>query len=70
MKDTEEFRVSGSNKGYRRVWAHLQKTEIKVLQKDICRTILHYDPDGVLKRKQRKLRRTKYFNQDQTILDI
>ena len=39
----EELRVSGSYVRYRRVRAHLRKKEIKVLQEDICCTILQCD---------------------------
>ena len=58
----EELSGSGSNIGYRRVWAHLQKTDLKDRREDVRRTILQNDPDGVSKRKRRKLRRRKYFS--------
>ena len=55
----EKLSGRGSNIGYRRVWVHLRKTAIKVRQEDVRRTILEYDPDGVSRRKRRKLRRRK-----------
>ena len=58
----EELSGNGSNIGYRRVWAHLRKTGLKVWLEDVHPSILQYDLDGVLRRKQRKLRRRKYFS--------
>ena len=58
----EELSGGGSNIGYRRAWAHLRKTGLKVRREDVRRAILQYDPDGVSKRKRRKLRRRKYFS--------
>ena len=55
----EKLSGRGSNIGYRRVWVHLRKTGFKVRQEDIRRAILEYDPDGVSRRKRRKLRRRK-----------
>ena len=56
----EELSGSGSSIGYRRVWAHLQKTGLKVRREDdVHRAILQDDPDGV---SRRKLRRRKYFS--------
>ena len=43
----EELSGSGSNIGYRRVWAHLRKTGLKVRRDNVSRAILQYDPDGV-----------------------
>ena len=45
----EELSGSGSNIGYRRVWAHLRKTGLKVRRDNVRRAILQYDPDGVEK---------------------
>ena len=58
----EELSGSGSNIGYRRVWAHLRKTGLKVRRDNVSRAILQYDPDGVWRRKRRKLRRRKHFS--------
>ena len=58
----EELNGSGSDIGYRRVWAHLRKTGLKVRRDDVRRAILQYDPDGVSRRKRRKLRWRKYFS--------
>ena len=58
----EELGGSGSNIGYKRVWAHLQKTDLKDRREDVRRAILQNDPDGVSKRNRRKLRRRKYFS--------
>ena len=55
----EKLSGRGSNIGYRRVWVHLRKTAFKVRQEDVRQAILEYDPDGVSKRKRRKLRRRK-----------
>ena len=55
----EELSGSVSNIGYRRAWAHLWKTGLKVWQEDVQRAILPYGPDGVSRRKRRKLRRRK-----------
>ena len=58
----EELSGSGSNIGYKRVLTHLWKTGLKVWREDVRRAILQYDPDGVLRRKRRKLRQRKYFS--------
>ena len=58
----QELSGSRSSIGYRRVWAHLQKTGLKVRREDVRRVILQYDPDGVSRRKRRKLRQRKYFS--------
>ena len=58
----EELSGSRSNIGYRRVWPHLRKTGLKVRREDVCRATLQYDPDGMSRRKWRKLRRRKYFS--------
>ena len=58
----EELSGSGSNIGYRRAWAHLRKTGLKVRQEDVRRAILQYDLDGVSRKKRRNLRRRKYFS--------
>ena len=50
----------GSNIRYRRVWVHLRKTGLKFLQEDARQAILQYDPDGVSRRRRRKLRRRKW----------
>ena len=55
----EELSGSGSNIGYRRVWAHLRKTGFR---RDVCWAILQDSPDGVSRRKRRKLRRRKCFS--------
>ena len=55
----EELSGRGSNIGHRRVWVHLRKTGFKVRQEDVRRAILEYDPEGVSRRKRRKLRRRK-----------
>ena len=41
---------------------HLWKTGLTVRRDDVRRAILQYDPDGVSRRKRRKLRRRKYFS--------
>ena len=38
----DELGGSGSNIEYRRVWAHLRKTGLKVRRDDVRRAILHY----------------------------
>ena len=58
----EKLSGSESNIGYRRVWAHLRKTGSKVRQEHVHRAVLQYNPDGVSRRKRRKLRRRKYFS--------
>ena len=58
----EELSCSGSNIGYKRVLTQLWKTGLKVWREDVRWAILQYDPDGVLRRKQRKLRQRKYFS--------
>ena len=57
----EELSGSGSNIGYMRAWAHLRQTGLEVRRDDVRRAILQYDPDGVSRRKLRKLRQGKYF---------
>ena len=42
----------------------------KVRREDVRCAILQYDPDGVLKRKKRKLRWRKYFSARPTSLGI
>ena len=58
----KELSGSGSNIGYKRVWAHLQKTDLKDRREDVRWAILQNDPDGVSKRNRRKLRWRKYFS--------
>ena len=58
----EESRSRGSNIAYRRFWAHLQRTGLKVQRQNVHCAILLYDPDGISKRKSRKLRPRKYYN--------
>ena len=57
----EELSGSGSSIGYRRVWVHLRKTGLKVRLEDVRWAILQYDPEGVSRKKRRKLSPRKYF---------
>ena len=53
---SEELSGSGSNIVHRRVWAHLRKTGLKVRRENVRRAILQCDPDGVSRKKRRKLK--------------
>ena len=57
-----EFHGSGSNIGYRRIWAHLRHRGEIVRREDVRLLMLEIDPEGVYQRKRKKLRRRKYYS--------
>ena len=58
----DELQGSGSNIGYRRVWSHLMRTGVMARRDDIRKVIKELDPEGVERRKRKRLRRGKYFS--------
>ena len=53
---------SGSCRGYRSVWHTLQLQGICVPRRVVAEILREVDPEGVVKRRAKKLRRSKYGN--------
>ena len=56
----DEITGSGSSVGYRRVWASLRRKGVIARREDVRQLLLRLDPEGVERRKSRKLRRRIY----------
>ena len=56
----DEITGSGSNVGYRRVWASLRRKGLIAPREDVRQFLLRLDPEGVERRKSQKLRRRIY----------
>ena len=56
----DEIKGSGSNVRYRRVWASLRTKGVIARREDVRQLLLRLDPEGVERRKSRKLRRRIY----------
>ena len=56
----KELDASGANLRYHRIWVGLKKQKILVRKKDVWKTILELNTEGIQQRKGRKLVRQKY----------
>ena len=56
----DEITGTGSNVGYRRVWVSLRRKGVIARREDVPQLLLRLDPEGVERRKSRKLRRRIY----------
>ena len=56
----DEITGTGSNVGYRRVWVSLRRKGAIARRENVPQLLLRLDPEGVERRKSRKLRRRIY----------